>query len=196
MVKYVLRMNRCSKYSQRKLYAKTWGALFWLKIKKYSNRNDEKCSRSRGGSKILHRCTSKYRFEWKVKSIPLTCWIGDEGKEYEISFDNKRLGLFTILWGTILPIGVILCDTIFPVGTILFDTVLPSSAILFDAKWYDKEVGWINDFGNIRNEKDLLVDSNDSRCWREVGYGWMLSKILQHQEKLFCEKMKDDQIRK
>ena len=108
-------------------------------------------------------------------------------------FDNKRLGLSTILWATILPIGVILCDTIFLVGAILFDTIFPLGLILFDAKWYDKEVGRTNGFGNIRNEKDLLVDSNDNRCWREERVWLSADKdIAALGEIVLREKMKDN----
>jgi len=93
-------------------------------------------------------------------------------------FNNKRLNLFTILWYAILPIGAILCDTILllgaipvdtilPFGAILFDTVLPLCVILFKKRRCNKEVGWTNCFGKIRDKEDLLVDSNDNRWWRE-----------------------------
>ena len=123
----------------------------------------------------------------------MTCRIDAEGNEYEMCFNNKRLGSSTILWGTIFPIGVILCDTIFPLSAILFDTILPLGSILFDAKWYDKEVGRTNGFGNIRNEKDLLVDSNDNRCWREERVWLNIEKdIAASGEIILREKMRDD----
>ena len=93
-------------------------------------------------------------------------------------FDNRGLDLSTISWDTIFPIGTILYDTILPLGEILidtisllsmvlFDTVLPLDAVLFDVKGYYKEDKRTNFFGNIRDEGDLLVESNDDRCWSE-----------------------------
>ena len=100
-----------------------------------TDRNYKTSGWSREKSETIQYCNSKYRWDWKVKLIPLAHQIYAEGKE-EMCFDKKRLGLSTILWDTILPFGAILCDTIrydtIIVDAILFDTIMQFSTILFD----------------------------------------------------------------
>ena len=89
-----------------------------------------------------------------------------------------------VLYDTIFSLGMVLCDTILPFVkvlyktvfiTVLCDTILPLGKVLCDTvlsfgcdvEWYDKESGLTNLFYNTIDEKDVIVDHNDNRYWRE-----------------------------